>query len=348
MRVLDLFCGAGGMSLGFEEDGRFLTVAAAEASPVTAGTFILNHPGAWTLRGDVRDIRAADLAALRPDLVIGGPPCQGFSSIRPRRSGGVEDGRNGLLLDFASAVGAAGPKWFVMENVPGLVTHRGGEALAGLLARFAGIGYTANWKLLDAADFGAPQSRRRLVVVGSREGGRFGFPRPTHGPGRRKRVTVRDAIWDLEPIAAGQSGGGYLQGPAHTPYARRLRGRRRFPGMHDATAHSQRVMRIIRHSGRSIRSIPDGMASGFSTSYSRIGADAPSPTITRNFGFAGSNRCIHPAQDRALTPREAARLQGFPDSYVFMGNRGEVAGQIGDAVPPPLARAVARALDRQW
>ena len=360
--VLDLFCGTGGFSSGFEQTGKFQVVAGLDLMPDRISTFSFNHPVAKAHCHDITKFPLSEFECdAAPQVIIGGPPCQGFTSIRPFRSVSENDPRNNLFMHFALAVKRIKPKWFVLENVVGLSTHRRGKTLERLCSMFEEIGYTVSWSILNAAHFGLPQRRERLIMVGNSNGKRFEFPEPTHRFAGRSMVknnlrrantmkarlkppvTVMDAIGDLPEVGAGESTSRY--GRAVTAYQRAMRRNAARLKLHSATAHSERMLEIIRHSGSNRSSIPKGLVtSGFSTSYSRLDPDEPSVTITANFAFPGSNKCIHPYQDRALTPREAARLQGFGDDYEFMGNRTEVLKQIGNAVPPILGRVIGEAV----
>ena len=204
-------------------------------------------------------------------------------------------------------------------------------------------------------------------MVGNRDGKKFEFPKPTNyfnGRSMIKKntrfysnlskknlkpaVTVMEAIGDLPKINAGESSFEYTNDLKLTDYQKKMRGNGRKLTLHVATRHSKRMLEIIKYSGPNIKSIPKGMLkSGFSTSYSRLDPNEPSVTVTVNFGFPGSNKCIHPYQNRALTPREAARLQGFEDDYVFAGNKNDIVKQIGNAVPPILGKVIGNAILKQ-
>jgi DNA (cytosine-5)-methyltransferase 1 len=379
LTVLDLFCGTGGFSKGFENAGSFEVVFGIDLLPDAIATFKGNHPDAQALAADVRDYppdRVGLELDLRPgqiDVVIGGPPCQGFSSIRPHRGSRHEDPRNDLFLDFANYVEYFRPRVFVLENVVGMATHRDGETLASMQEAFCRAGYATDWRVLNAAHFGVPQKRERLIVVGVESGGEVSFPDATHaGPnlgstiGVRDRqrmhgievqpsffsigktkdmaalplITVADAIDDLPPIESGESATSYGRHP-RTKYQRDRRANAIRLDLHQSTRHREKMLEIIRHSGPNISYIPKHLiTSGFSSCYSRLAADEPSVTITVNFVHPASNRCIHPTLDRALTPREGARLQSFDDDFVFCGSRAQIVKQIGNAVPPLLGQAI--------
>jgi DNA (cytosine-5)-methyltransferase 1 len=364
-RVVDLFCGAGGLSYGFERAGGYVTVAGIDLLQDRVDTFTANHEHAYGLAGDIRRVEPADVLELvgRVDVVVGGPPCQGFSSIRPFRTLTERDPRNNLVENYVLMLVALQPDWFVFENVVGLVTHEGGSKLDAIIVAFSEAGYRVSWRVVNAAMYGVPQSRERVVIVGNRLGVEFVWPRPTHFieyksmAGRRPEVirpepifdgplppaiTLIDAIGDLPPVDSGQEATTYLSA-AQPPYAREIRNGATSLTWHRSTQHSAKMLEIIRHAGSSIADLPPGLVtSGFSSCYSRLDADRPSNTITVNFVHPSSNRCIHPYQDRALTPREGARIQSFPDTFQFCGTSAQVVKQIGNAVPPRLGEVIAQ------
>lgn len=369
--IVDLFCGIGGFSHGFDLTGRYQVVTGLDLLPDRVSTFCENHPTATAFCADIKTLSFDSLGneSPNPEVVIGGPPCQGFSSIRPFRTLTEGDSRNNLFEYYALFVDKFRPKWFVLENVVGLLTHQNGQVLKAIVQVFEGMGYRTDWKVLNAALYGLPQRRERLVVVGNREGIRFEWPVTTHHlearsmAGRRHgqrsddlplfgkvlppALTVMDAIHDLPEIDAGGAASCYRDDVEPTPYEKRLRGRESKLTLHESTAHTPRMLGIIRKAGSNRSALPAGMtSSGFSTCYSRLEPDRPSVTLTVNFVHPASNRCIHPYQDRALTPREGARLQGFEDSFRFKGTRSQKVKQIGNAVPPLLGQVLAESLLR--
>ncbi len=377
LKLFDLFCGTGGFSKGFEKarNAHYQTLLGIDLLPVSVKTFNLNHPAALAVQNDIRRLRCDDLQnrlRLKPgelDLIVGGPPCQGFSSIRPFRSSDADDVRNNLFEQFANFVNFFRPRALVIENVVGLATHNNGSTLAQMEECFAGLNYDCDWRILNAANFGVPQRRERLIFIGVQRGGQRVFPEPTHrstgstiGHRDRRRMliaeedlfspklvlkpplTVLDAIDDLPPIKSGESADHYLGAPRNDYQRQRREGCKKL-ALHYATAHTPRMLEIIRHSGKNISAIPSNLiSSGFSSCYSRLDGDTPSLTITVNFVHPASNRCIHPKCDRALTPREGARLQSFDDEFQFAGNRSQVVKQIGNAVPPLLGKSIGEAL----
>lgn len=372
--VIDLFCGTGGFSHGFELTDHFDVTVGIDLLPDRIETFSANHPKADAICGDIYRIKTSTIAKSdpNPDVIIGGPPCQGFSSIRPFRTLTENDERNNLFEQFALVVSALRPRWFVLENVVGLLTHKQGRTLATMLDIFNEVGYTVEWKVLNAALYGLPQRRERLIVVGNRDGKHFQWPLPTHYLGENFRsmagkangqvhqldlfesellpaVSVIDAIGDLPAVVAGESCDSYPTGVNLTDYQTLMRGNAKKLTLHEATGHTPRMLEIIHHAGYNRADLPEGMTtSGFSSSYSRLEPNIPSVTLTVNFVHPASNKCIHPYQNRALTPREGARLQGFEDDYIFKGTRTQIVKQIGNAVPPVLGKIIASALVEQF
>jgi DNA (cytosine-5)-methyltransferase 1 len=303
--------------------------------------------------------------------VIGGPPCQGFSSVRPFRSLDFNDPRNSLFESFALFVQFYQPTLFVLENVVGLISHNNGQTIKKIVKTFESLDYQTDWRVLNTVHYGLPQRRERVIIIGYRGFSQsIIFPEPTHyyegrsmAPLNHPKVvrtyplfqsvlapaiSVIEAIHDLPEIKSGEEASHYRLDVYPTNFELERRKDSKELTLHKATAHSQKMLEIIKHSGSNIFALPVGMVtSGFSTSYSRIEANEPSVTLTVNFVHPGSNKCIHPYQDRALTPREGARLQGFDDDYIFVGNRSQIVKQIGNAVPPLLGRAIASALLRQ-
>ncbi|PFG29287.1 DNA cytosine methyltransferase [Paramicrobacterium agarici] len=380
-KVMDLFCGTGGFSKGFENTGGFEIVHGIDVLPVAVETFRANHSGSFAVAGDIRKVRRSEVSEAtglkrgEVDVIIGGPPCQGFSSIRPFRSSADDDPRNSLFEEFASYVNYFRPKALVLENVVGLATYEGGETINRILETFSSLGYDCDWRILNASNFGVPQKRERLIVLGVERGGKFDFPaftnagaQKTIGHKDRSRmhayaatgptlfgsedlhtlpsaVTVREAIDDLPVVQSGESADRYSKPPRTEFQIARRRNTLDELTLHSSTRHSAKMMEIIRHSGDNISCIPKHLiTSGFSSCYSRLRGDEPAVTITVNFVHPASNKCIHPDFDRALTPREGARLQSYDDDFVFKGNRAQIVKQIGNAVPPLLGQAIAQSV----
>lgn len=374
MKIFDLFCGTGGFSKGFENSKKstFDVVFGLDLLETSINTFKLNHPDAISIANDIRKFPKKDIMEITKlkrgelDVLIGGPPCQGFSSIRPFRSSNDDDPRNSLFEEYASYVNFFRPKFFVLENVVGLATHKNGDTLNIMQECFSLLGYESDWRILNAAHFGIPQKRERFILFGAPKGTKFDFPTPTHFyngstisyKDKSKVITTKnkkllplalstmDAIGDLPPINSGENADSYTIDACNAYQVERRIGSSELT-LHNATKHSDKMMEIIKHSGKNINCIPKHLiTSGFSSCYSRLDKDEPAVTITVNFVHPASNRCIHPIQNRALTPREGARLQSFDDSFKFFGNRSQITKQIGNAVPPLLGTAIADTISK--
>lgn len=375
LSVVDLFCGAGGFALGFEQAG-FVVAAGIDRNDDACETFGSN----LTAMGICQDLsRVSDPAALlethaipRVDVLIGGPPCQGFSivgrakvrSLGPEFQAVVAE-RNRLYREFVRFVEALRPRAFVMENVPHMGTFGDGQIAAAIQEDFARLGYAVQSVLLDALRFGVPQTRRRLFFFGSR----LGHPtlRFLTRPGAP--LTLADAIGDLPPLQAPSLiealpyGGPALPSAQRTSELRTMF-RASMDGEHQDLVYDH-VVRAVReddarvfaymkpgdryrdvdpsHRRYEIKRSPDGTDEYFADRYFRLSWQEPCVTITAHLAKDGY-RYIHPDQPRTLSVREAARVQTFPDSFRFAGYRSNRFIQIGNAVPPLLARAVAEAV----
>lgn len=358
-RVLNLFCGAGGLADGFRQAGCQI-VAGVDWDPNAVATFRTNHPQALVMEGDIREVASRRLESVGPiDILIGGPSCQGFSTHGKRI---FDDPRNFLFREFARVAEDLKPPWIVIENVKGMLSFKHGLFRKWIQQAFEDIGYRIDSRMVLAADYGVPQLRQRIVFIGTRTEQPIGFPEPTHGATLGQPwVTVRDAISDLPSL--GESGGSddieypSLPSSAYQQWARN--------GSHRLTLHLARhvsplAMSIIRQipmgTGirhltedqlpdrfRRMRTISNGrLRRDCTTLYYRAAWDRPSYTITCYFRNVSAGPFVHPAADRAFTPREAARLQSFQDTYKFVGT--SIPRQIGNAVPPLLARSIAKAV----
>ena len=338
IKCVDLFCGCGGMSLGFEASG-FNIVAGIDNWKAAIRVYEKNfdHP---IIEKDLMDVEGAAelIAGYTPGLIIGGPPCQDFSTA------GFQDesrGRAILSICYSQIVSLVRPKYFVMENVPNLLTAESGFFKNEITELFNGLGYSLTPGVLNAADYGIPQNRRRAVIIGKLNGGAPALPLTLS-----EKVTVWDAIEDLAFLASGEGTEeqAYRTAPK-SAYAKRLRGNCEVLSNHVATRHSklalERLAIIPPNSGKEVLPKEHLTKSIYSGTWTRMGKDEVSVTITTRFDTPSSGKFTHPYLDRAITVREAARIQSFPDDFVFTGTKSSQMKQVGNAVPPLLAEAIA-------
>ena len=276
--IIDLFCGVGGFSAGFEATGEFEVVAGVDLLGDRLETFTANYTTANAYGTDIRSLAEGVLISENPQpfAVIGGPPCQGFSSLRPFRNVEWNDPRNNLAEEFFRIVAALTPEWVVFENVVGLLTHADGKVFDALQLAFESLGYRVSTRVMNAAYFGLPQRRERLIIVGSKRRKPFGWPIPTHHHEHRSMVgksrlllapegallskttpavTVMDAIGDLPPVRAGEAACSYAANPC-SRYSEIMRDGAETLSLHDATAHTPEMLEIIRHAGQNINCLP--------------------------------------------------------------------------------------------
>jgi DNA (cytosine-5)-methyltransferase 1 len=349
MNVVDLFCGCGGASLGLKMAGHKV-VAAVDIDPIACKTYTENL-GLIPICGDLRFFTGQQILEFYGlkkddiDLVVGCPPCQGFSSLRRTRYPSGEDSRKGLVDIFLKRVSEIQPKAVIFENVPGIATSEGSNYLQNFVLRMGKMGYKTCWDIVNAADYGVPQFRKRAIALSINDGVKSDFPPKTHAhpdevkDDQKPWRTVRDEIEDLPPLAPG--------GSSSIPN-------------HVARNHSLRVLAIIKNipkNGGSRRSLPKDLwlpchlklrgkkGRGAESVYGRMCWDRPSPTITCRCTTPSSGRFIHPEQDRAITPREAARLQTFADDFVFPKEFASAERLIGNAVPPTLISVLSGSLE---
>lgn len=383
LTMIDLFSGAGGLSEGLSEAG-FHSLFATEIVPVYANTYRKNHPSAEVLTADIRAVNAneiRDQLGLKRgdlDLLAGGPPCQGFSINAPVRS--TSDKRNHLFKEFLRFVDAFAPRAVLIENVPGLVSFEHGSTLHAILQSLSDLGYGVDVRILGAAYYGVPQMRWRTIIEGVR--GRQlpanAFPEPTrHAPIKPNFAstfdgkllvklpsseavtaftTVEQAIGDLPPLKSGEKGA-EVKEYASVPtcdYQRKMRAGSAGVYNHEAPRLSKinlERLKYIKPGGNwtdiPTELLPKGMQRAHkgdhTKRYGRVTPDGLASTIlTKCDPHWGA--FFHYSQDRSFTVREAARIQSFPDHYIFTGSQAEQFAQVGNAVPPMLAEAVGLAI----
>lgn len=343
--VMDLFAGVGGLSYGFSKIPEFRIVAANEVDRDIARAYSLNHRDVKMFNGDINELteeRLRDiLGDTRIDIVVGGPPCQSYSTLGKRRL----DDRANLFLQYKRVLGILQPKAFVFENVTGILSMNKKALFKEVQREFSELGYQLKYQVLNAVDYGVPQQRERVILVGFRGENRFEYPTPTHGEGRKPYVTLRDALGDLPVLRSGQTGTSYDRA-ADNEFLRWVRANAGEKlTEHSAPKNGKHLIRIMEtlQDGQSKDDLPEEIrpGSGYGNTYAKLWWDRPSTTITRNFACPSSSRCIHPRDSRAMTIREGARLQSFPDDYLFYGSSGKKRLEIGNAVPPLLSMAIA-------
>lgn len=347
--AVELFAGAGGLSLGLEQAG-FKVVLANELMPDYAATFARNHKETKVLCKDIKTIdfkkEMEGLGNPEITLLSGGPPCQGFSTIGSKQK---DDPRNSLLYEYLRAVKEIRPLYILFENVSGFANMYGGQAYKALTAGLVDLGYNFNSGILEASDYGLPQKRRRSITIGwQKHLTPVELPKPTHGEASNllPKLTLKDAISDLPALGVNDSSLKYAM-PAQNKYQElmRLRVEGDVLTEHNSANYGKKMMRILSlvPPGGTVGDLPVELRpkSCFSNTYARLWEDRPAPTITRNFGTPSSSRCIHPTQNRALSTREGARLQGFTDNYHFVGSKTSKNTQIGNAVPPIFGYVIA-------
>lgn len=316
---VDLFCGCGGLSTGLLDVGIDVRVGIDHDAPSIA-TFDLNHRlrGSQSLRADVRELTGDWLAALANapiDLLVGGPPCQPFSVAGKRRA--LEDQRGDLIFEFVRLLDETRADAFIFENVPNLARVQGGDVLGCLLAAFNEIGYSASARVLLAADYGVPQMRKRLFIVGRRDGRDIPMPPPmTHAPeanGRLPYATAYDALSDLPDVG--------------TPEAEKI-------ANHEPTFHSAAMLAAFAQQVPGTREPK--------SRHDRLHPDRPSYTLRAGTGNFSPLRPVHYRYDRVLSVRECARVQSFSDDFHWPDEQARLQQyrQVGNAVPPLLARVV--------
>lgn len=341
LKVADLFCGVGGLSQGFIWASCEIAIG-IEYDKEIAASYKLNHPGTDVYADDIRNIDFKSLHDQHPDIdiVIGGPPCQGFSQKGKRLS--LNDERNYLFNSFVKFVEEFKPKYFVLENVPEITTTSNGFFRHEIISSFKSLGYDVTFGVLHAVDFGVPQDRRRAVFIGQLGKLEVSLPAPPH-----LHNSVKDAIYDLPFICSGEGSEATSYDKEPTSNLQKfLRGKSQILYNHISTKHSkialERLAMIPIGAGREVLPLEHRTKSIHSGTWCRLKEDGVAMTITTRFDTPSSGRFTHPILDRCLTVREAARIQTFPDSFRFIGSKTSQMKQVGNAVPPLLALAIAK------
>jgi len=337
MKVLDLFCGVGGLSWGFEKVG-FKVIGGIDIWEKALKVFKNVHADAKVLLADLSKL--SDKEILREfkevDILVGGPPCQAFSTVGKRA---LEDSRAWLVKEFVRVVKVLRPEVFVFENVKGFTSFAKGFLVREILEELDKLGYNLDFEILNAVNFSVPQVRERFIIVGGLSKTVL-LPRGNYI--RREKVwTFGEATSDLPPLEAGQKADKYFSSPKNDLQLFYRKNSENELNLHEVSFYSEKILKMMEYipEGKSahevIEKIPKRFrpTSGYKNTYKRIVWNEPAPTVTRNFSVPSSSNCIHPFQNRALSPREAARLQMFPDDYPFEGNKQDIRVMIGNAVP---------------
>lgn len=342
--VIDMFCGCGGLSRGFMDAG-YEVLLGIDNNDDALKSFRANHNGAVGMNGDLfQDSTILEMASATNnkavDLIIGGPPCQGFSLTGSRIE---NDDRNRLFNSMVHAVEFFQPQAFLLENVPGLATLYNGKARTAIIEEFSRLGYTVKDQILYAPDYGVPQIRKRLFFVGLLNGTEFEFPEPILNPDNY--VTCGEAISDLHdftPEDMGEEVSTY-RSSALSSYQRKMRKSSEFLVNHVGTKHTEHVIEVISQvpEGGNHKDLPPGVGDSrnFNEAWTRYHRNKPSKTID-----TGHRNHFHYEFNRVPSVRENARLQSFPDDFKFYGNKTQQYRQVGNAVPPLLGYVLGKKL----
>lgn len=343
MRVIDLFAGVGGLSYGFKMED-FEIVFAVEHDKDIANTYKLNHQDTDIYADDIENLNINELSSnyKNIDVIIGGPPCQGFSQKGKRLS--INDERNFMFKYFIDFVKYFKPKYFLLENVPNITTTHNGFFKDEIIFAFNQLGYSVDVDILLASDFGVPQNRKRAFFLGKLGNEKIYLPKTNN-----KKTTVGQAIYDLPIIKSseGEKFYSYDKEPTNQ-YQELMRQNSKGIFNHQATKHSDLALKRLSliPKGKGKEMLPKELLtkSIYSGTWSRLLEDGFAPTITTRFDTPSSGMFTHPYLDRCLTVREGARLQSFPDSFIFYGSKSSQLKQVGNAVPPLLAREIANVI----
>lgn len=354
INVIDIFCGAGGLSYGFYKNKNFNILCANDIEKDMAETYKANHKNVPVYNMDIKNFnlelleKELKITKNDVDVIIGGPPCQAYSTVGKRI---LDDPRGKLFQEFYRLVKECSPKLFLFENVKGLLSMNKGDLFQEIVNLFKNIGYQIEYKVLNACDFGVPQSRERVFIVGTLNSQKFIFPSETHSEygceKTKKYITLKDAISDLPELGNNEQINEYYKDTNH--YYQEILRDTSILTEHVSPNNNDKLIELM-------KALPDGGTpldveerlrpkSGFKNTYSRLWWEKPCTTITRNFSTPSSSRCIHPKQPRPLTPREALRIQSFPDSYILKGSNSSKKVQIGNAVPPLLSKELAKSVN---
>jgi len=341
MNGIDIFSGAGGLSLGAEWAG-IEVLCAIEKDCNSAKTYKTNHPNTKIIVSDIQNVNPTEVAKKGDVFILfGGPPCQGFSTSN-RKTRNDDNANNSLFREFLRFTMELYPKWILFENVEGIVNYNKGRIVENIKQSFNNLGYSVSEKILFASDYGVPQHRNRFFIVGNRKNIPFVFPNKLDTV-----ITVGEAIGDLPLL---DNGDNFNQLPYRVDtqpsiYAKKMREKSKMSLQNIVSKNFDYVIERYKYiqEGQNWKAIPPHLMSNYKNKnnchsgiYKRLKFNEPSVVIS-NYR---KNMLIHPIQDRGLSVREAARLQSFPDNFIFEGSIHYIQQQIGNAVPPLLAKAI--------
>ena len=337
--IIDLFCGCGGLSKGFEKAG-FNVVAAIDMWEDAVNTYNKNNKDKVAQCEDIHNWDEKYLKKLKEKNkivgVVGGPPCQGYSTVGTRD---VNDPRNHLYKEYCRVVETLDPDFFVIENVKGLTTLSGGAFKDDIINRFSKLGYTVNYEILNAADYGVPQNRYRVFFVGMKNK-KYIFPKK-----HNKKITTEEALSDLPPLENSEAKTEYLSKPLND-YQKQMRNNSVVLSNHEGTAHSNQTKEIISKikDGGSIKDLPREFweVRKYNKAFERMNSKGQSNTVD-----TGHRNYFHYKENRIPSVRENARLQSFTDDFIFYGSKTSQYKQVGNAVPPFLAYSIAKEIKEQ-
>lgn len=318
LTYIDLFSGSGGFSLGFDNKG-FQNIFSIDIEPSFCETYKYNFPNHKLIEKDICQLSDAEVRYLKEvedvDVVIGGPPCQGFSIAGNIGRKFIDDPRNKLFKEFVRIVKVINPRFFVLENVARLYNHNKGDTRKEIINDFENLGYRVECKILNAADYGVPQMRNRVIFIGTRFNQKIEFPKKTV----EKYLTVKDAIHNYPALSVGEES---------------------IIPNHVAMSHSNQMLEKMSFisDGGNRDEIPIGIRpkTGDVRKYIRYKSNEPSVCVTGDM-----RKIFHYEQNRALTVRELAKLQSYPDDFIFKGTKISQQQQVGNSVPPKMAEAIA-------
>ncbi len=351
LRILDLFSGAGGLSYGLEMNSNFKTVVATDFDEHALETFKKNMPHSEIVPGDITDASVRDQIIKlskekKVNMIVGGPPCQGFSMKGKKL--GLKDPRNYLFREYLNIVSALEPEIFIIENVKAILSTSSGWFKKQIISEIEQMGYKVTCGVLGAKYYGVPQTRERAIFLCCKEK-ELSLPTPK----TETFTTVREAIGDIAYLESGE--GDFVQDYKTKPtcdYQRLMRKNSKKLYNHKASNHSaiaiKKLQMIPPEKGKEC--LPEELLGKqkFKTTWGRLRWKEPSPTIDTRFDASSNGTNNHPELNRAITPREAARIQSFDDSFIFYGSKVHIRKQIGNAVPPLLAKAIADQIEKDY